>query len=260
MRVTILCAFLCFTTGITNAATDNAVPADTGATTTNIIACDGLWFLGFNLHKDLFSDDNGLKVRQAIKYAIHREKIVKEIVENSHVPDGVIPPGMEGFTEPGPIIFDLKLAKQLMQEAGYEITDKRIKNISLLHTNGVLTRAIVEELQENLKHIGIKLHPKGIDYADQEAWANALKSGQHHLFLMGFKAEAPDDVLTFLEPMFQSTGYVNFMFLNDSRIDKLLQETSFSANKYIRLKKIQQIQSFIQEQIPVIGLFYIQRM
>src|SRR3989338_3899541 len=38
-------------------------------------ASDGIWFVGFNLHKDIFSGESGAKVRKAVEAALSRDKI-----------------------------------------------------------------------------------------------------------------------------------------------------------------------------------------
>ncbi|MFC1596268.1 ABC transporter substrate-binding protein [Candidatus Margulisiibacteriota bacterium] len=158
-------------------------------TTLALETYDGLWFLGFNLKKDLLSGENGLLVRRAVSYAIQRKEIVADIVAERIVPDTIIPYGMEGYQSVEAPTCNIKLAKALMSKAGLKMTDKRLKNIRLLHTNGILTKQIANKLKQDLQHIGIKLILTGIDFADQDKWIAGLKSGAYDLHLMGFKAE-----------------------------------------------------------------------
>ncbi|MBU0573632.1 MAG: hypothetical protein KKH83_04055 [Candidatus Margulisbacteria bacterium] len=153
---------------------------------------DGVFFMGFNTHKDIFEVR---EVRQAFNYAINREYIATEIASAEVAPTGIIPPGMLGYDEVlAGYPRDIKKAKQLMKEAGFSMSDSRIKNISLLHTDGVKTRKMAQRIKEDLADIGVKVRLKEVDYADQEYWASELESGRHHLFLMGYKASALDAI------------------------------------------------------------------
>ncbi|MCX5750380.1 MAG: ABC transporter substrate-binding protein [Candidatus Saganbacteria bacterium] len=150
---------------------------------------DGIWFLGFNLHKDLFSDNNSTSVKKALNLAINRPFICNKIISDPLIPTGVIPAGMPGYDSAlKGYPFDLKYAKELMKAAGYSLNDPRIKNINLLHTDGKKTIEIAKAIEKNLAQIGIKLTRVQFSYQDNQKWSDALSSGQYHMFLMGYKA------------------------------------------------------------------------
>ena len=224
------------------------------------ISYDGLWFMGFNLHKDLFEGESGTTVRQAIEMALDRREIAMNLAKSERIPDSIIPYGMEGYEESETVTLNVRQAKRLMRKAGYGITDKRIKAVRLLHTNGVLTKAIAREIKENLKHIGIKVQLTGLDYRYQEKWDKTLKSGQYHLHLMGFKAEDPDDVLSFLTPLFHSEGHANVTYYNHPTVDKLLDSLPAITDPEVRRNKLDRVQRLLITGDPVIGLFYIRRL
>jgi ABC-type transport system substrate-binding protein len=149
---------------------------------------DGVWFLGFNMHKDIFSDANGLNVRRAFITAIDRDWIVKNLVRDDIVPVGMIPPGMQGY-DPGlrAYPFDPSKAKRLMSDAGYPTTDKRLKAMTLLHTDGVLTVEIAKWIKRYLISLGVDLQLVQVKYSDYSQWESAIKSGKYNMFLMGYK-------------------------------------------------------------------------
>jgi len=150
---------------------------------------DGVWFLGFNQNKDLFGDENGKVVRQAVLIAIDRDKIAKKIIGDDTVPIGVIPPGMEGYDPELPAYpHSFGQAKQMMKSVGYPLYDKRLKSITLLHTDGEKTKEIVNEIKRNLINIGFDILTTEIPYSDTVAWQKELASGKYHLFVMGYKA------------------------------------------------------------------------
>ena len=219
---------------------------------------DGLWFMGFNLNKDVFGDSNGKLVRQAINYAIDRKHICAAIMKDNNTPTTVLPPGMEGRDD------SLKgypyappKAKALLIKAGYSMSDKRLKNMVLLHTDGEKTVAIAKAIKNYLAAIGVSLKLKQMDYEDQEGWDNTLSGGKNHLFLMGYKATDPYDSATgeardasgFLTDLFHSSGSANFLFLRDNKIDSLIDDNM--------PKKVSQM---LQEDPVTVNLFYITKL
>jgi len=150
---------------------------------------DGIWFLGFNLNKELFGDENGKVVRQAVTIAIDRNKVAQKIISDEVIPIGVIPPGMEGHDSMLTAYpHDYREAKKLMKSAGYTLYDKRLKIVTILHTDGEKTREIVDEIKRNLINIGFDIQRTEIKYSDTAQWNKELASGKYHLFVMGYKA------------------------------------------------------------------------
>ncbi|MFC1766967.1 ABC transporter substrate-binding protein [Candidatus Margulisiibacteriota bacterium] len=149
---------------------------------------DGVWFLGFNLKKRLFSGVDGRVVRQAFSMAVNR-KVIAQIIGDDIIPGGVIPPGMEGYD---PTIkgypYDIKLAKRMMRSSGYPLNDKRIKGLTILHTDGAKTRRIVDRIKMDLIDIGVDMKRTVVKYTDQATWKRLLASGKYDLFVMGYKA------------------------------------------------------------------------
>ncbi|MCX5726624.1 MAG: ABC transporter substrate-binding protein [Candidatus Saganbacteria bacterium] len=149
---------------------------------------DGVWFLGFNMEKDVFNGGSGKLVRKAISLSVNKERINK-IIGTEIIPTGIIPSGMPGF-DPAQSGYQLntKKAKTLMAGAGYSVMDKRLKNLTLLHTDGVKTIEIAKWIKRDLQVLGIDVQFVEVKYSDQTTWNNELKSGKYDMFLMGYKA------------------------------------------------------------------------
>lgn len=214
---------------------------------------DGLWFLGFNLHKDIFNDENGFLVRKAFYKSINFENILAKADIQGPIPYSIIPYSMPGYLAEQKNQLDIKLAKELMVKAGYPIYDQRLKNISLLHTKGIKTKIIVEELKKDLKNIGINLVSQEVSYTEQDKWQEMLKSGQNHLFLMGFKAEK--DSLSFLKELFYSNSKINFTFFYDKKFDQMIDKANIQCDEIC----LEQINKYLVEKLPIIGIFYIKK-
>lgn len=232
---------------------------------------DGIWFMGMNLKHELFKDP---AVRQAVNSAIDKEHIVTEIMSEETVPIGFIPPGMLGYDpDLEPVYYDLKHAKLLMKKAGYPITDKRLKDLSLLHTDGIKTVAIAEKIQNDLKNIGMKVKLVEVSFQNEEKWIEELVSGKHDFFLMGYKAGIEQlfteeatavqiDSFSLVEPLFRSDGDANFTGYSNPRVDKLLEQIeglniALKSERHAKLKEINQI---LYKDLPAVVLFYIEKL
>ncbi|MFH1709600.1 MAG: ABC transporter substrate-binding protein [bacterium] len=156
---------------------------------------DGVWFLGFNLRTNLFGNENGKLVRQAVATAIDRDKIAKKMIGDDVVPIGVIPPGMEGYDPTlTPYPHDYALAKKLMKSAGYPLYDRRLKHISFLMTDGEKTKLIVDEIKRDLINIGFDITTMVVRYSDTKKWEKELTSGRYDMFVMGYKAGSVGEI------------------------------------------------------------------
>jgi len=233
---------------------------------------DGIWFLGLNMHKDLFQD---VQVRQAVAHCIDIPFVATKIISEEVVPASVIPPSMLGY-DPDLAAYKTNptFSKLLMKRAGYSIKDKRLKNLTLLHTDGIKTVEIVNKIKKDLEQIGMSIQLKEISYRDQEKWAQELASETNDFFVMGYKAgveqlfteEAVSDDLidsyALVEPIFNSQGEANFTGYKNKDVDESLQKISgldpaLKGERHNRLKKVN-VQ--VYKDLPVIVLFYIERL
>jgi peptide/nickel transport system substrate-binding protein len=110
--------------------------------------------------------DNKL-VRQAANYAIDREGICKSLLNDTCIPaTGVVYPGHPWFGKPAfTYTYDVKKAKELLKQAGYE--GKRVKTSFLISTSGsgqMLPLPMNEFVQENLREIGIDVELLPIEW------------------------------------------------------------------------------------------------
>ncbi|OGC38856.1 hypothetical protein A2526_02350 [candidate division WOR-1 bacterium RIFOXYD2_FULL_36_8] len=275
---------------------------------------DGIWFLGFNVHKDLLSNQ---KIREIIFQSINRKKISKEIVKSEVMPNSIIPPDMLGSYKSLNLDYDLKTAKETLKSLGFSMNDKRLKNLELLHTDGDITQKIAKAIKKDLSSIGIGIKLVEVKYAEPETWVSELSSGKYHMFLMGYKANpflsifigdtsskifhlmdcekvpledkqvlfssyddaikngfTPDTVNchpkntgkteteALLRPLFYSKGDANFTFYSNINIDNLLDQLAQidSSMKEEQLKKIQEINKRLSNDLPIIPLFYIEKL
>ena len=234
-------------------------------------AYDGIWFLGFNLTRPPF--DN-LSVRQAVAHSLNTNYISKQIVEEDTFPASVIPYSMTGYdAQLKPYKFNPKFAKSLLKKAGYKLSDRRLKSITLLHTDGEKTIAIAQRIQKDLKQIGIKVELVQVAYRDVAKWNQHLSLQFFNLFLMGYKAESEllfteeasasvADSFRLLDPLFRTSAEANFTGFSDPTVDKLLDQASVIGQSFSieREEKLKKINKLLYKELPVLVLFYIEKM
>jgi peptide/nickel transport system substrate-binding protein len=223
---------------------------------------DGVWFLGFNLQKPPFSD---LKVRQAVTNCLDLNAISAQIMSEEAGP-GLIPPGMAG-NDPAlaPFKKNLDYARLLLKRAKYAANDKRLKNLTLLHTDGVKTIAAARQIQSDLKDLGVQVKLVEVSYRDEVKWERELRSGKHQLFLMGYKAntegKAPEGA-ALLEPLFKTGGPANFTGYSNPAVDMMFDQLSVidPALSKEREIKLREIDRNLYKELPAIVLFYIEKL
>jgi len=231
---------------------------------------DGIWFLGMNLKSEVLKHRN---VRKAVEYAVDKEYIAKKIVSEEVVPVGFVPFGMLGYDPDLEMRFqDFKTAKELMKKAGFSMNDQRIKDLSLLHTDGLMTIEIARKVQSDLRNIGMKVDLVEVSYQNEDKWVKELTSGEHEFFLLGYKAGieqlftteaiAQIDSQSLVEPLFKTGGDANFTGYSNAEVDKLLAQLkginiALKNERHLKLKKVNQQ---LYQDLPAVVLFYIEKM
>ncbi len=101
---------------------------------------------------------NNRKLRQALNFALDKDKIMKYVLKNrgTAAVNGPIPAGMPGFNpDIKGYIFNKEKAKQLLNEAGYP--DGKGLNLTLVTGNEEIQKTIAIAVQEQLREYGINL-------------------------------------------------------------------------------------------------------
>lgn len=232
---------------------------------------DGIWFLGFNMKKDVFSGPSGKTVRQAFNHAINRAYICKEIIGDPNIPTGVIPPGLPGHDESikGYSHAPAK-AKKLLASAGLKAGDKKLKGLTLIHTDGIKTVRTAQAIKKDLAAAGIDISLKEIPYEENDAWEQKLSAGTAPLFLMGYKVppqpfeknDSDSRSEKFLYELFHSKGEANMFFLKNKELDALIETTELTQSKEAQLKErlMEKADRILFGDPVTVNLFYIKEL
>ena len=237
---------------------DNVPPADV-----NRVLNDPQWkpyvfeqpliattYLFMNMTKKPFDD---LKVRQALSWAIDRDKLVKLQSGQAVALYQIYPQNLPG-SEPGKVYYgyDPAKAKALLAEAGYPDGFK-----SMIYTSNVDPMPkLVQSIQADLKAVGVDAEIKTMKratYHNFSSDAARTQMGTSDWFL-----DFPDPV-DWIEPFFTEAnamvGGLNTSYYVDPWVESATDEAQKMTDPGTRLTKYTEIQQHIMEQASYVTLY-----
>jgi len=200
--------------------------------------------------------DNKL-VRQAANYAIDREGICKSLLNDTCIPaTGVVYPGHPWFGKPAfTYTYDVKKAKELMKQAGFE--GKRVKTSFLISTSGsgqMLPLPMNEFIQENLREIGIDVDLLPIEWNTLTSWVRKGFVEEYE------KTGAMNVSFNFVEPFsafvrfFHSASVppksLNIIYYINSEADKLIEAAQAAFDTKERDALLGKLHAMVVEDAP----------
>jgi peptide/nickel transport system substrate-binding protein len=200
--------------------------------------------------------DNKL-VRQAANYAIDREGLCKSLLNDTCIPaTGVVYPGHPWFGAPKhTYTYDVKKAKELMKQAGYD--GKRAKTSFLISTSGsgqMLPLPMNEFVQENLRDIGIDVELIPIEWNALTVWGRKGFVEEHA------QTGAVNISYNFVEPFsafvrfFHSASLpprsVNIMTFINPEADRLIEAAEASFEPRVRDETLGKLHDLVMDEAP----------
>lgn len=129
-------------------------------------------YLGFNTQDEVLKNP---KIRQAIGYAIDREKIIRELLSGQAQPaSSILPPTSWAYTPGTEYKYDPVRSKQLLQEAGYNRQPIRLKYAS----GNSAFNSMVQAMQSLLLEVGLNVE---ILPVDPNTLREEVKQGQFQM-------------------------------------------------------------------------------
>jgi peptide/nickel transport system substrate-binding protein len=200
-----------------------------------------------------------LKIRQAINYAIDKQKMIKYLRNSMGTPgkSGFIPLGMPGFDakEVKGYVYNPDKARQLLKEAGYP-EGKNLPEI-VLHTT-VGYRSLIEYIQGQLDRVGIKI---SVEITQGASLRELVSKNGINFFYGTWIADYPDGE-NYLS-VFYSKNKIpygpNYTGFNNKQFDALFEQAYHEANDEKRYVLYRQMDNIVMEQSPVVILYYDKR-
>lgn len=153
-----------------------------------------VFYLGMN---NTIAPLDNIMVRQAIAHAIDKQRIVDNYYPaGSVVATQFMPPVLFGYTpEVAPLAYDVDLANQMLDEAGFPANADGVRFELPLNYRDVVRgylptpSTVATDLQAQLAQVGIKVNIAVIESA---AFLDAAAAGELPLFLLGWGMDYPD--------------------------------------------------------------------
>lgn len=212
-------------------------------------------YVGMNTDKPPFDDP---KVRQALNYAIDRETLSHDLLQDLvAAAKGILPPGFPGYN---PSLdgykYDPEKARQLLKESKYGANLKGLPRIQLTLPGSFgapVSPAMEAMLQMWRENLGIEIEIL------QTEWAIFLQDLHQRRFQMfgglGWIADYPDPE-NFLDVLFHSkstnnqTGYVN------REVDRLLEKARVELDQGARFGIYHDVEQKILSDAPWVPLWH----
>ena len=211
-------------------------------------------YIGFNHMRPPFKDN--LKLRQALCWAVDRQRIVDDIYEGAALTANcILPPGMkerddtiEGYG------FDLEKAGRLLAEAGYP-GGKGLPELTLWYNNNEMHQQNVQYIQSTFKKIGVDVRLRSLDWP---AYLKACESHEPDLYRLGWVADIPD-ADNFLYILLNSTQIGppgNYSGYSNPEFDRLVNEARESTDSEHRIELYRRADRLATEDACWIHLMY----
>lgn len=217
-------------------------------------------YLGFQVDSTLAQVQNSplsdLRVRQAINYAIDREKIVQYIMRGIGRPatSGFVPYGMPSFSEKAVPGYDYnpEKAKDLLRAAGFP-NGEGLGPISLSTTSSYVD--LCEFVQGQLAQVGIDLK---VDVLPLGSHKDGVANSELLFFRKSWLADYPDAenfLLLFYSGNFAPSG-PNYCHFSNAEYDTLYEASRAEVNDNARYRLYQRMDSIVTAEAAVVPLYY----
>ncbi|MEP7145645.1 MAG: ABC transporter substrate-binding protein [bacterium] len=202
---------------------------------------------------------NNKKLRQALNYAVDKDKIMKYVLKNrgKAAVNGPIPEGMPGFNpEIKGYTFDREKAKQLLKEAGYP--DGKGLNLTLVTGNEEIQKTIAITIQEQFKELGINLQ---LEQMLQATLVSKQEDGVFPFWRASWGADYydPENFMALFYSKNITPKGPNRVGFNSPDVDKMYEDALKITDFNERKKIYDEMQKIVIEDATWLTLYYNQK-
>lgn len=189
------------------------------------------------------------RLRKALDLAIDRDVINEVVGAGTYTPAfQAFPPASFAFNEEiGAQKRDVERAKHLIKEAGYD----RVP-VEISYGNNTIMQQVFELVQAMGAEAGFDITLRPTEFA---ALQSALKAGDFYVGQSGWSGRVDPDGN--IHQYVSCEGGLNDMKYCNEEVDRLLNAARATSDEAERKKLYDQAQVILQEDIPVIYLFYL---
>lgn len=229
-------------------------------------------YIGWNLRSQppnpFFVDG---RVRLAMGFAVDYDHVMDDIFHGLATPGTGLFHPRSPWAAPGlePPRYDLDRAEQLLEEAGWTdsdadgVRDKLVGGARVpfefdlsYPSQGQSGRRIAENLQLNLRKIGVRCHLKALEWS---AFNDELRARRLQAFVMAMVTGADPDTTKNLwsTAALEESGGRNYCGFSNARVDELFEKGSHEFDPAARRKIYQEIERRIMAENPITPLCFL---
>lgn len=209
-------------------------------------------YIGFNTQQ---APLNNIKVRQAIAFAVDREKIVKDLLrDQAKVAHSILPEESWAYSPGIKYEYNPAKAKQLLQEAGY---NGEVVKFKFSSGNSAVSQ-YAQVIQDELKRVGLNVE---IEPLEAGTVREQLKTGQFQMNTGRWIGGNQDPI--FLKDLFASSEFPdkkengrNRSRYSNPEFDRIVQEAIDSTDKAKAKELYAKAQELISRDLPYLTLWY----
>lgn len=196
-------------------------------------------------------------LRQALNYAIDRERIIRHILHGLAEPAhyGVIPPGFPGFS-PQTIgyRYDPQRARQLLAAAGYP-EGRGLPSLVLQLGASPRTLSVAEAIQQQLAEFGIHLELRQVNFPQHLAM---VRQGQCMLWRTNWVADYPDpeNFMALFYSSYAAPEGPNTTRFRLAQVDSLYERALIESVPERRFELYRQMERRVLDEAPWVLLYY----
>ncbi|MEK7723799.1 MAG: ABC transporter substrate-binding protein [Acidobacteriota bacterium] len=209
-------------------------------------------YMSFNVSNETLKNP---KLRQAVAFAIDREKIIKELLSGqAKIAHSVLPEDSWAYSAGTSYTYDPAKAKKLIQESGYKGEKINFK----IAAGSTAISQYSQVIQNSLKEVGINAE---IETLELNTLLDQLKQGQFQMTTAQWVGGNQDPI--FLRDLFESNespdkkaGGRNRSRYSNPEFDKIVNEAFNTVDKAKAKELYVKAQEIISNDLPYITLWY----
>lgn len=198
------------------------------------------YYLGLNCSMPPF---NNRDLRQALNYAIDREKMLRTVYEGrGRLASGPVPDILRRWHAPTPYPYDIEKARDVIKK---NLTGT--VNFYITADQEVVDMA--EVIQAYLREAGVDVRLRQLEWS---AYKEAINKGEPDMFWLSWWADYPDPE-NFLFPLFHSSNHGpagNRVRYTNHEVDRLIEKGQHAVSERIRDMYYEKAEYMIAEDAP----------
>ena len=195
---------------------------------------------------------NNPLVRRALNLAIDKRSIVDNVVKGGQSPaSSFVPPGMNGYEGYRGSGHNVKLARQLLAEAGYP-NGKGLPQIEILYNTADSHRDIAEVIQQDWKkNLGINVVLRNLEWG---SFLDSLRTGDYMVARSGWIGDYPDPN-TFLD-MFVTGGPNNQTNWGNAKYDNNIKLAKSEPDPAVRMQLFVEAETILMKEQAIMPIYF----